>query len=177
MVFARFAARVISASSNARSASLKVSDLLLLVDERIGRLLVCRRRCRLFVHRVRLVLQERRVRIPQAETRILERIEIVAFAHPHERLAPVVHLLEIVERLLHRRKRDVRVVAQLGRCLPSPCRVSMISLGFSPLPGDLVDRFVEALAVVGHVDARSTTDRSRRCRTDRLREAGSSRSS
>ncbi len=98
--------------------------LLLLLDHRIVAAVVRRAVAvvRVVRHRVRLVLQERRARIAQAETRVLERIEVVAFAHPHERLAAVVHLLEIVERFLHRRERDVRVVAQLGRPFGAACR-------------------------------------------------------
>ena len=80
-----------------------------------------------------------------------ERIEVVAVADVDERLAPVVHLFELAHHVLRRRERHVRAVPHFGRTL-LPLRHVENVLGREPRPGDLLDRFGEAAAIVGEVD-------------------------
>ncbi len=105
---------------------------------------VRRRRVRL---RAEAVLEELRLAGP----RLLERVEVVAVADVDERLAPVVHLRQVVEQISRRRERDVGPVADLGRPL----------LPFRPLDDvgrleraahHLLQRLVDALEIVGEVD-------------------------
>ena len=51
--------------------------------------------------------------------RLRERIEVVAVADVDERLAPVVHLLQLPHHVLRRRERHVRAVPDFGRTLLS----------------------------------------------------------
>ena len=121
--------------------------------------------------RVRPILQRTASRVRAAEARLLKGTEVVALAHPHERLAAVVHLFEIRQRLEHRRERHVGPVTQFSRC--PRCRTGPFDdfARLQTVAVNLLDRLVEPLYVVGHIDRRSTTDRSRRCRTGRPREA------
>ena len=115
----------------------------------------------LIPHLFRSILEEGRIRIAQPQPRILEGIEIVSFADPHERFPAIVHLLEVVERLGHRRKRDVRAIAKLGR--PSrPGRHLDDLAGLERRASHLLDRVIHAPLVVRHVDR----DRRRAARDD-----------
>ena len=127
VVLARLAARVSSDSSRARSAAanslpscengLRVAPVL--AGRRCSVLGCCR-------SRVRWPLRLR--------ARLRERIEVVAVADVDERLAAVVHLLELLSACRRRsRTRRARDSALRG----GPCDavgVSMISVGLRPLP-------------------------------------------
>jgi len=96
------------------------------------------------------VLLERRVRIHRAVTRFLERREVVAVAHPHERFAAIVHLLQVFQPVEHRVERHVRAIADLTR--PARTARAVDDLGRLQLvAGHLVDRFVDLAFVVRHV--------------------------
>ncbi|MCK7529255.1 MAG: hypothetical protein MZV64_72730 [Ignavibacteriales bacterium] len=114
---ARFAARVSSASSRTRSASANFAPgprRVVVVGAAAGvsrRLRIGRVRRRGVRLRAEPVLEELRLPGP----RLLERVEVVAVAHVDERLAPVVHLRQVVEQVGGRRERHVRPVPDLGR--------------------------------------------------------------
>ena len=81
----------------------------------------------------------------------LERVEVVAVADVDERLAPVVHLLEVAHDVVGRRERDVRAIADFGRPLAAVRRVEDV-LRAQAGAGDLFDRLIQPLPVVRHVD-------------------------
>ena len=154
VALARFAARVRSASSRTRSASANFAP------DRDGSLMSRARLPVLVPSPSRLVFAaEVLACVPKRfsknsacpRPRLLERVEVVAVAHVDERLAPVVHLRQVLEQLGRRRKRHVRPVAHLGRPV----------LPFRPLDDvgrlqraahHLLERLVDPLEVVREVD-------------------------
>ena len=82
---------------------------------------------------------------------VSKRVEVVAVAHVDERLAAVVHLLELPHDVVRRRERDVRAVADFGRTLRALRNVEDVFRRQAGA-GDLLDRFVEPAAIVGHVN-------------------------
>ncbi len=98
---------------------------------------------------------------PASSARLLERIEVVAVADVDERLAPVVHLLEILHQVVGGRERDVRAIADFRWTFGADGRVEDF-IRPQARARDLVDRLVEPRLVVGHVDR----DRRRAGRDD-----------
>ena len=86
-----------------------------------------------------------------AEARIGEWIEVEAVAHPHHRLAPVGDAFELRDDVARRRERHVRPVEHFGRALRSVLALNDV-FGFQAVAGDLLDRLVQNLAVVGEID-------------------------
>ena len=89
--------------------------------------------------------------LSRLRARLGERIEVVAGADVDERLPPVVHLLQLLQDLVGGREGDVRVVAHLGRALRTLRRADDVRRHQAGAH-DLAGRFVQPLAVVGHVD-------------------------
>src|SRR5262249_34541424 len=85
------------------------------------------------------------------QTRLLEWVEVVPAAHPENRLATVVELLQVLHQLARRRKRDMRAIPQLHRTVGAFLAFDDLSW-LQTIAADPVDRIVEQRAVIGEID-------------------------
>ena len=86
-----------------------------------------------------------------AGARVGERIEVVAVADEDERLAAVLHLLEILDEVVGRRERDVGAIADFARPLRALRPFDDVRR-LQAVAGDLLHHLVEPLQIVVDVD-------------------------